>query len=165
MATNNNNTRVTASQKITPFLWFDNNAEEAIDFYCSIFQNSKKGSITRNVDNSTGPKGSVLTGTFVLDGVEFMALNGGPHFKFTEAISFFVKCDTQEEIDMFWEKLSQGGQKSRCGWLKDKFGVSWQIVPPILGELLQDKDPEKAKRVLQAMMKMDKINIKALKEA
>ena len=146
-------------QKITPFLWYDGKAEEAVNFYLSIFKNSKKISIMG------GPGGTVMGVTFQLDGQEFIAFNGGPMFKFTEAISLFVNCDTQEEIDEFWEKLSEGGQKSRCGWLKDKYGVSWQIVPPVLGELLQDKDPKKAKRVMDAMLKMDKIDIIALKQA
>jgi predicted 3-demethylubiquinone-9 3-methyltransferase (glyoxalase superfamily) len=149
----------TISQKITPFLWFDNSAEEAIRFYTSIFKNSKI------VSTMPGPNGTIMGATFILDGQEFQALNGGPMFKFTEAISLFVKCETQQEIDDFWEKLSAGGQKSRCGWLKDKFGLSWQIVPPILGELLGDKDREKANRVMMAMLKMDKIDISVLKEA
>jgi predicted 3-demethylubiquinone-9 3-methyltransferase (glyoxalase superfamily) len=148
-----------SNQKITPFLWFDGNAEEAMHFYVSIFKNSKIKS------NLPGPGGKAMSVTFELDGQEFYGLNGGPMFKFTEAVSFFVKCDTQEEIDEKWEKLSEGGQKSRCGWLKDKFGLSWQIVPPILGEFLQDKDREKAKRVMNAMMQMDKIDIAALKKA
>ena len=146
-------------QKITSFLWYDGKAEEAMNFYLSIFKNSKK------ISTMAGPGGTVLGVTFQLDGQEFIAFNGGPMFKFTEAISLFVNCDTQEEIDHFWESLSEGGQKSRCGWLKDKFGVSWQIVPPALGELLQDKDPKKAKRVMEAMLKMDKIDIKALQQA
>jgi predicted 3-demethylubiquinone-9 3-methyltransferase (glyoxalase superfamily) len=145
-------------QKITPFLWFDNNAEEAINFYTSVFKNSKAGKITRAGDK-------VISGTFFLEGQEFYALNGGPMFKFTEAISLFVKCETQQEIDEMWEKLSEGGEKSRCGWLKDKFGLSWQIIPPILGELLGDKDPAKAQRVMQAMLQMDKIDIQKLKDA
>jgi predicted 3-demethylubiquinone-9 3-methyltransferase (glyoxalase superfamily) len=152
-------------QKITPFLWFDNQAEEAMNFYVSIFKNSKIVSVSRYGDAGPGPKGSVMTATFQLDGQEFIALNGGPHFKFTEAISLFVKCQTQHEVDDFWEKLSQGGQKSQCGWLKDKFGLSWQIVPTILGELLGDKDREKSKRVMQAMLQMTKIDIKGLKRA
>lgn len=152
-------------QQITPFLWFDGNAEEAINFYTSIFKDSKVINITRHGDGGLGQKGSLLTATFQLHGQEFMALNGGPMFKFTEAISFFVKCKTQEEIDDFWEKLSAGGQKSQCGWLKDKFGLSWQIVPPILGELLNDKDPEKSHRVMRAMMQMGKIEIQKLKDA
>lgn len=146
-------------QKITPFLWYDGKAEEAMNFYLSIFKNSKK------ISTMAGPGGTVMGVTFQLDGQEFISFNGGPMFKFTEAISLFVNCDTQEEIDHFWESLSEGGQKSRCGWLKDKFGVSWQIVPPALGELLQDKDAKKAKRVMEAMLKMDKIDIKALQQA
>lgn len=152
-------------QKITPFLWFDNNLEEAMEFYTSIFKDSKITNVARSGDHGPGPKGTVFTATFYLEGQEFYGLNGGPMFKFTEAVSFFVKCNTQEEIDEKWEKLSAGGQKSRCGWLKDKFGLSWQVVPPILGELLGDKDPEKAGRVMEAMMKMDKIDIAGLKKA
>jgi len=146
-------------QKITLFLWFDGKAEEAINFYTSIFKNSKVGSISRWGEGSPFPKGQVMSATFELDGQQFYAFDAGPQFKFTEAISFFVDCKTQEEVDHFWEKLSAGGEKSRCGWLKDKFGVSWQIVPTILGELLQDKDPEKSKRVMNAMLQMDKIDI------
>jgi len=140
-------------QKITPFLWFDGQAEAAAKFYTSIFKRSKIESITP------------MSATFRLDGMKFIALNGGPQFKFTEAISFFVSCQTQKEIDYFWEKLSAGGKKSRCGWLKDKFGVSWQIVPPILGELLNDADEEKSERVMQAMLQMGKLDIKKLKAA
>ena len=140
-------------QKITPFLWFDGQAEEAARFYTSIFKKSKIESI------------SPMSATFRLDGMKFIALNGGPQFKFTEAISFFVSCKTQKEIDYFWQKLSAGGEKSRCGWLKDRFGVSWQIVPPILGELLNDEDDEKSNRVMQAMLKMTKLDIKKLKQA
>ena len=152
-------------QKITPFLWFDGNAEEAMNFYTSIFKNSKIGRITRYGDAGPGPKGTVMSATFQLDGQEFMALNGGPQFKFTEAISFFVNCETQEEVDELWEKLSEGGQKSRCGWLKDKYGLSWQIIPSALGEMLGDKDPEKSQRVMKAMLQMDKIDIKGLEQA
>jgi predicted 3-demethylubiquinone-9 3-methyltransferase (glyoxalase superfamily) len=152
-------------QKITPFLWFDGNAEEAMKFYVSIFKNSKILSVARYGEARPGPAGSVMTGTFQLDGQELMALNGGPHFKFTEAISLFVNCETQEEVDELWEKLSAGGQKSRCGWLKDKFGLSWQIIPKALGMMLQDKDPAKSKRVMNAMLQMDKIDIKGLKQA
>jgi len=152
------------SQKITPFLWFDNNAEEAMNFYTSIFRNSRIVSVSRYGDES-GQVGTVMTATFALNGQEFMALNGGPHFKFTEAISFFVNCETQEEVDELWEKLSEGGEKGQCGWLKDKFGVSWQIVPNALGELLGDKDPEKSKRVMEAMLQMHKIDIGKLKQA
>ena len=152
-------------QKITPFLWFDGKAEEAMNFYTSIFKNSKIGRITRYGDAGPGPKGTVMSATFQLDGQEFMALNGGPQFKFTEAISFFVNCETQEEVDELWEKLSAGGQKSRCGWLKDKYGLSWQIIPSALGEMLGDKDPEKSQRVMKAMLQMDKIDIKGLEQA
>ena len=152
-------------QKITPFLWFDNNAEEAAKLDVSIFENSKITDTRRYGDAGPGPKGSVMTVTFQLDGQEFMALNGGPHFKFTEATSFFVNCKTQEEVDELWEKLSAGGEKSRCGWLKDKFGLSWQIVPEALGELLAHPDPEKAKRAMNAMLQMDKIDIQKLKQA
>jgi len=152
-------------QQITPFLWFDGNAEEAMNFYTSIFKNSTIGRITRYGDAGPGPKGAVMSGTFQLDGQEFMALNGGPQFKFTEAISFFVNCETQEEVDELWEKLSAGGQKSRCGWLKDKYGLSWQIIPSALGEMLGDKDPEKSRRVMKAMLQMDKIDIKGLEQA
>lgn len=152
-------------QKITPFLWFDGQAEEAMKFYTSIFKNSKIGSVSRYGDAGPGPKGTVMSGTFELEGQKFMALNGGPQFKFTEAISFFVNCETQQEVDELWEKLSAGGQKSRCGWLKDKFGVSWQIIPNVLGELLGDKDPAKSRRVMQAMLRMDKIDIEGLKRA
>jgi predicted 3-demethylubiquinone-9 3-methyltransferase (glyoxalase superfamily) len=152
-------------QKITPFLWFDNNAEEAMNFYLSIFKNSEVISVARYGDAGPGPKGTVMTAKFQLNGQEFVALNGGPHFKFTEAISFVVNCETQQEVDEFWEKLSEGGEESRCGWLKDKYGLSWQIVPTVLGELLQDKDPAKAKRVIEAMLQMNKIDIKKLKQA
>jgi predicted 3-demethylubiquinone-9 3-methyltransferase (glyoxalase superfamily) len=153
------------SQKITPFLWFDNNAEEAMKFYTSIFKNSKIGGVTRYGEAGPGPKGTVMTGTIQLEGQEFIVLNGGPLFKFTEAISFVIDCKSQEEVDHLWEKLSEGGEKSRCGWLKDKFGLSWQVVPSILSEMLGDKDPQKAKRVMNAMMKMDKIVIKDLQNA
>lgn len=146
-------------QKITPFLWFDNNAEEAINFYVSIFKDSKILSTT------PGPNGTIMTATFQLEGQEFFALNGGPMFKFTEAISLFVNCETQEEVDDLWVRLSAGGEKSRCGWLKDKFGLSWQIIPTALGRLMGDKDPAKAGRVMQAMMQMSKIDIKALQQA
>jgi len=152
-------------QKITPFLWFDNKAEEAMNFYVSIFENSKVVSVSRYGEGAPAPKGTVMSATFQLEGQEFIALNGGPHFAFTPAISFFVKCETQPEIDEMWEKLSAGGETQRCGWLKDKFGLSWQIVPPILGQYLQDKDPEKAKRVMQAMLQMDKIDIAKLEQA
>ena len=152
-------------QKITPFLWFDDNAEEAMNFYVSVFKNSKIGRVTRYGETGPGPKGKVMTGTFELRGQEFMALNGGPQFKFTEAISFFVNCETQEEVDELWEKLSKGGEKGRCGWLKDKFGLSWQIVPTALGRMLSDADPAKSQRVMKAMLQMDKIDIARLKQA
>ena len=156
-------------QKITPCLWFDNQAEEAVKFYASIFKNSKVGRIVRygeaGAKVSGRPKGTVMTVKFQLQGQEFLALNGGPHFKFTEAISFIVNCETQEEIDEMWEKLSEGGEKGRCAWLKDKYGLSWQIVPPVLGEMLQDKDAKKSERVMKAMLQMDKLDIKTLKQA
>lgn len=153
-------------QKLATCLWFDNNAEEAIDFYASIFKGDlKRGDILRWGDVGPGPKGSVLTASFYLYGQEFIALNGGPQFKFTEALSIYVKCDTQEEIDELWEKLSKGGEKSQCGWLKDKFGLSWQIAPPVLPVMLMDKDPKKAGNVMKAMMEMSKINIKELQAA
>ena len=152
-------------QKITPFLWFDGKAEEAMNFYTSIFKNSKKGRIARYGDAGPGPKGTVMSAIFQLDGQEFFALNGGPHFTFSPAISFFVNCETQEEVDEFWEKLSAGGEKQQCGWLKDKFGVTWQIVPTILDKLLQDKDAGKSKRVMQAMMQMNKLDFERLQNA
>lgn len=152
-------------QKITPFLWFDGNAEEAMNFYTSIFKNSKIGQVRRYGEAGPGPKGSVMTGTFQIEGQEFMALNGGPHYKFTPAISFFVNCETQEEVDELWEKLSAGGEAMQCGWLKDKFGVTWQIIPNALGELLGDKDPQKSQRVMKAMMKMVKIDVEELRRA
>jgi predicted 3-demethylubiquinone-9 3-methyltransferase (glyoxalase superfamily) len=152
-------------QKITPFLWFDGNAEEAVNFYTSILKNSRIVNMSRYGEGAPAPKGAVMSATFILEGQEFMALNGGPMFTFSPAISFFVKCETQEEIDTLWEQLSAGGKKEQCGWLKDKFGVSWQIIPPVLGEMLQDKDPQRAHRVMQAMMQMDKIDIQKLKQA
>jgi len=155
----------TKMQKITPFLWFDDKAEEAMNLYVSIFKNSKRGRISRYGEAGPGPKGTVMVATFQLEGQEFIALNGGPHFKFTEAISFVVNCETQDEVDAFWEKLSEGGEKGQCGWLKDKYGLSWQIVPTVLGELMSDPDPEKSKRVMQAMLQMTKIDIKGLKQA
>jgi predicted 3-demethylubiquinone-9 3-methyltransferase (glyoxalase superfamily) len=152
--------------KITPFLWFDDKAEEAMNFYVSIFKNSKVGSVTRYGDAGPGPKGTVMSATFQLDGQDFFALNGGPLFKFTEAISFFVNCETQEEVDELWEKLTAGGgTPQRCGWLKDNYGLSWQIIPKALGEMLGDKDSQKSQRVMQAMLQMDKIDIQRLKEA
>lgn len=152
-------------QKITPFLWFDGNAEEAMNFYVSIFKNAKTGNISRYGDGGPGPKGSVMSATFQLEGQEFFVLNGGPMFSFSPAISFLVDCKTQEEVDELWEKLSEGGEKQRCGWLKDKFGLSWQIIPSELGKLMSDPDPAKSQRVMQAMMQMDKINIAGLKRA
>src|SRR5882757_3428331 len=152
-------------QKITPFLWFDGKAEEAAKFYVSIFKNSKMGKVVRNGDAGPGPKGSVLVGSFQIEGQEFTALNGGPQFKFTEAISLVVNCDSQKEVDDLWTKLSAGGAPGQCGWLKDKFGLSWQIVPRVMIELLQDKDPVKSQRVMQAMMQMTKIDIAALQRA
>jgi predicted 3-demethylubiquinone-9 3-methyltransferase (glyoxalase superfamily) len=152
-------------QKITPFLWFDGSAQEAASFYISIFKNSKMGKISRYGDAGPGPKGSVMSVTFQIEGQEFFALNGGPQFKFTPAISFFVNCETQQEVDDLWEKLSAGGRTDRCGWLEDKFGVSWQIIPTILGQLLGDKDPQRAKRAMQAMLQMTKIDINRLQQA
>lgn len=152
-------------QKITPFLWFNDNLEEAMNFYVSIFKNSKIVSVSRYGEAGPGPKGAVMGATFELDGQQFLALNGGPHFSFTPAISMFVNCETQDEIDELWEKLSAGGEKSRCGWLKDKFGLSWQIVPSSLGEMLQDKNPEKSKNTMQAMLQMNKLDIAKLREA
>jgi len=152
-------------QKVTPFLWFDKNAEEAANFYVSVFKNSKVLNIARYPEVGPGPKGSVMTVDFELDGQEFVALNGGPQFKFTEAVSFVVNCDTQEEVDYYWKRLSEGGAKSRCGWLKDKFGLGWQVTPTILGKLLADKDQEKANRVMQTMLKMDKLDIEPLQRA
>ena len=152
-------------QKITPCLWFDNNAEEAVNHYLSIFKNSKVNKVLRCGDAGPGPKGSVLTIAFQLEGQDFIALNGGPIFKFNEAISLSVDCKSQIEVDDLWEKLSAGGQESQCGWLKDKFGLSWQVVPSALVEMLQDPDPEKANGVMAAMMQMAKIDIAVLKQA
>ena len=145
-------------KKITPFLWFDTQAEEAMNLYISIFKNSKVLNVNR-------AGGKVLTVTFELDGQQFIGLNAGPQFKFTEAVSFLVNCETQEEVDVFWEKLSQGGEKGRCGWLKDKFGLSWQIVPTALGRLMSDPNPQKSKAVFDSMMKMDKLDVAALQRA
>ena len=156
-------------QKITPFLWFNDNAEEAVKFYTSIFKKSKIGKIARY--NEAGEKaagrsaGSVMTIEFEIEGQDFIALNGGPHFKFNEAVSFVVSCKTQTEVDYYWNKLSAGGKEVQCGWLTDKFGVSWQIVPTILGELMSDKDPMKSQRVMEAMLKMVKLDINKLKAA
>ena len=147
-------------QKITPFLWFDGKAEEAMNFYVSIFKNSKVVSVSRS-----GAEGRVTGATFQLDGQEFFALNGGPQFTFSPAISFFVNCETQEEVDELWEKLSEGGKKERCGWLKDKYGLSWQVIPSVLGKLLGDKDAQKSARVMKAMLQMEKLDIKGLQLA
>ncbi len=152
-------------QKISPFLWFDDKAEEAMNFYVSIFKNSKIVNVSRYGEGGPGPKGMVMTGTFELEGQKFMALNGGPHFKFSPAISFFVNCETQTEVDELWEKLSEGGEKQRCGWVTDKFGVSWQIIPAALGKMLSNPDPVKSKNVMNAMLQMDKIDIARLKQA
>jgi predicted 3-demethylubiquinone-9 3-methyltransferase (glyoxalase superfamily) len=152
-------------QKIVPFLWFDDKAEEAMNFYVSVFKNSRVGSVTRYGDAGPGPKGTIMSAKFQLEGQDFYALNGGPLFKFTPAISLFVNCETQQEVDELWEKLSEGGKKERCGWLTDKYGLSWQIIPTALGRMLQDKDAEKSQRVMKAMMQMDKIDIKGLQQA
>jgi len=153
-------------QKITTFLWFDDDAEEAMKFYTSLFKNSKILSTSRYPEGSPGKVGTLMTGTFQLEGQEFMALNAGPEFKFTEAISLFVNCETQQEVDDLWAKLTaDGGEESQCGWLKDKFGLSWQIIPKQLGEMLGDKDPAKAKRAMDAMLQMHKIDIKAIERA
>ena len=156
-------------QTITPCLWFDDNAEEAVKFYVSIFKNSRIGRIARYGESgarvSGRPKGSVMTVTFRLDGQEFMALNGGPFFKFTEAVSFIVNCKTQKEVDRLWENLSAGGRKGQCGWLKDKYGLSWQIVPSVLDKMLLDKNAEKSERVMSALLRMTKLDIAGLKQA
>jgi predicted 3-demethylubiquinone-9 3-methyltransferase (glyoxalase superfamily) len=152
--------------KITPFLWFDNNAEEAARFYTSVFRNSKMGEVRRYGDAGPGPKGSVMIASFSIEGVEFTALNAGPQFKFNESISFVVHCKTQDEVDEYWSKLTaDGGQESQCGWLKDKFGMSWQITPDRLLELIGDKDPGKSQRAMQAMMQMKKIDITKIEQA
>jgi len=152
--------------KITPFLWFDSQAEEAAKFYTSVFKNSKIGTMARYGDAGPGPKGSVMTASFQIEGQDFVALNGGPHFKFTEAVSFVVSCESQEEVDYYWKNLiAGGGQESQCGWLKDKFGLSWQIVPTILSKLLQDKDAKKAQQVMKEMMKMKRIIVADLQRA
>jgi predicted 3-demethylubiquinone-9 3-methyltransferase (glyoxalase superfamily) len=159
----------TIMQKITPFLWFDNNAEEASKYYISIFKNSKIIDIVHYGESAAEAsgrlKGTVMTVTFDLEGQQFMALNGGPVFKFSPAISFLISCETQEELDELWEKLSEGGEKEQCGWLKDKFGVSWQIVPNVLGEMLQDRDAKKSERVMEALLQMKKIDIQGLRKA
>ena len=152
-------------QKIVPFLWFDGQAEEAANFYVSIFKNARLGAIRRYGDAGPGPKGSAMSLEFDLDGQHFIALNGGPQFKFTPAMSWFVNCETQEEVDELWEKLSAGGRKDRCGWLQDKFGLSWQIIPAALGRLMGDPVPEKSSRVMQAMLRMGKIEISELQRA
>jgi len=152
-------------QTITPFLWFDDRAEEAMNFYVSIFKNARTLGITRCGEKGPGPKGTVMSATFELDGQAFMALNGGPMFTFSPAISFFVNCNTQEEVDDLWDRLSDGGEKQQCGWLRDKFGVSWQIVPAVLGELLNDADAGKSNRVMQAMLQMTKLDIAGLQQA
>jgi predicted 3-demethylubiquinone-9 3-methyltransferase (glyoxalase superfamily) len=152
-------------QKITPFLWFDGNAEEAMNFYTSIFKNAKVGSVSRYGESGPGPAGSVLTASFELEGLQFTALNGGPHYKFSEAISFHVACESQDEVDYFWERLGAGGQIQQCGWLKDRFGVSWQIIPTALPRLLGNPDRAKANRVMQTMLQMKKLDIAALEQA
>jgi len=164
MRTNDN--AQAAGQKITPCLWFDDQAEAAANLYISLFKDSRILNITRYGEAGPGPKGSVVTVAFELSGQKFIALNGGPYFKFTEAVSFSIDCKTQEEVDWFWEKLiSGGGEESQCGWLKDKFGLSWQVIPTVLGEMLSDPDPQKAKRATEAMLKMRKIDVAALERA
>ena len=150
---------------ITPFLWFDDNAEDAMNFYISVFPDSKVLAVSRYSEGGPGPSGAVMVASFELSGRRFMALNGGPVFQYTEAVSFVIDCETQEEVNFFWSKLSAAGEESRCGWLKDKFGLSWQVVPVVLIEMLADKDIAKAKRVMQAMLQMDKIDIPTLKKA
>lgn len=156
-------------QKITPFLWFDDNAEEAVDLYVSIFENAKILSVSRYGETEAKaagrPQGSVMTVAFQLAGQTFTALNGGPHFKFTEAISFVINCETQQEIDDYWERLSEDGETQQCGWLKDKYGVSWQVVPSFLGELVQDDDPKRYAKVMAALLKMEKLDIAELRAA
>jgi predicted 3-demethylubiquinone-9 3-methyltransferase (glyoxalase superfamily) len=153
------------TQRITPFLWFDNQAEEAMNFYVSIFKDSKTGTVTRYGETGPGAKGSVMTASFTLDGQEFVALNGGPQFPFTEAVSFMVNCESQEEVDYFWEKLSAGGKEVQCGWLQDKFGLSWQIVPAEFFELISKGTQEQSDRVMAEMMKMVKMDLAKLKQA
>ena len=152
-------------QKITPFLWFDANAEEAAQFYASVFKNSKILEVSRYGDAGPGPKGQAMVVRFQLDGQEFLALNGGPQFKFTEAISFTVNCETQDEVDYYWDKLSAGGKEVQCGWLRDRFGLSWQVTPTMLPRLLRDPDPAKSQRVMKAMLGMVKIDIDGLRRA
>ncbi len=151
--------------KISPFLWFDDKAEEAANFYISIFKNSRITSVARYGEAGPGAKGSVMTIAFHLDGQDFVGLNGGPHYTLSPAISFWINCETQEEVDHYWDNLSAGGQALQCGWLTDKFGVTWQVVPSILPKLLQDKDPQKSQRVMKAMLQMVKLDIAALKQA
>jgi predicted 3-demethylubiquinone-9 3-methyltransferase (glyoxalase superfamily) len=166
MAAPNKHPMETSMQKITPFLWFDNQAEEAMKFYTSVFKNSKAGKVSRYGEVGPGKPGSVLTASFELEGLEFTALNAGPQFKFTEAVSFYVNCESQEEVDYHWNKLSAGGgAESMCGWLKDKFGLSWQIIPSALPRLMSDPDREKANRVMQAMLQMRKIDVAKLEQA
>jgi len=152
-------------QKIRSFLWFDTQAEQAASFYTSIFKNSKIGNVSRYGEEGPGPAGTAMVVTFELDGVQFMALNGGPEYSFTHAISFLINCESQDEVDYFWNRLSEGGETIQCGWLRDKFGVSWQVVPSRLGELMSDEDDEKSGRVMQAMLKMEKIDIAELERA
>jgi predicted 3-demethylubiquinone-9 3-methyltransferase (glyoxalase superfamily) len=152
-------------QKITPFLWFDGRAEEAANFYVSIFKDSKIGKVNRYGDHGPGPKGTVMIATFQINGQDFIALNGGPQFKFTPAVSFVANCENQQEVDDLWEKLSEGGEKRQCGWLQDKFGISWQIVPTALPKLMSDPDREKTSRVMQALMQMTRIEINKLEDA
>lgn len=152
-------------QKIVTFLWFDNQAEEAMNFYVSLFKNSKVLNVTRYGEGGPGPAGTVMSATFQLDGQEFYALNGGPEFKFTEAISLYVNCESQAEVDDLWGRLTDGGEPGPCGWLKDKYGLSWQIIPTALGQMLGDPDPEKSQRVMQAMLQMSKIDIAGLRRA
>jgi predicted 3-demethylubiquinone-9 3-methyltransferase (glyoxalase superfamily) len=164
-ANDNSTNKENQVQKITPFLWFDGNAEEAMNLYVSIFKNSKVVSVTRYGEAGPGAKGTVMSATFQLEGQQFYALNGGPQYKFTPAISLFVSCETQKEVDQLWDKLSAGGHKDRCGWLQDKYGLSWQIIPSMLGKMLADKNPRKSQSVMKAMLQMDKIDIAKLKQA
>jgi predicted 3-demethylubiquinone-9 3-methyltransferase (glyoxalase superfamily) len=152
-------------QKISPFLWFDDNAEEAVNFYVSVFDGAEIKDVSRYPEGSPGPAGEVMSITFQLEGQEFLALNGGPHFTFSQAISFFVHCETQDEVDRLWEQLSEGGEQQQCGWLIDRFGLTWQIIPNKLGELLGGSDAEGAQRAMQAMLQMEKIDIKTLQDA
>jgi predicted 3-demethylubiquinone-9 3-methyltransferase (glyoxalase superfamily) len=153
------------TRKITPFLWFDNNAEEAMNYYVAVFEDAEVLNVSRYGEGGPGPTGGVMTATFRLNGQEFTALNGGPEFKFTEAVSFLIECEGQEEVDYYWDKLTAGGEPGPCGWLKDQFGLSWQVIPSTLFELLQDEDPAKANRVMQAMLQMSKIDVAQLKAA